>query len=96
MTPLRRLGDLVIQSEEDSRGERRVLPGADRLATKIFFPDHLGLENYYIFSSPVMVPQNFKLPAGMPGIGEEEANFISKLFDPPGPVYTLSLDALPI
>jgi len=89
MTPLRRLGDLVIQSEEDSRGERRVLPGADRLATKIFFPDHLGLENYYIFSSPVMVPQNFKLPAGMPGIGEEEANFISKLFDPPGPVLAI-------
>lgn len=89
MSPLRRLGDLVKSSEDDPRGEHRVLPGADRLASKIFFPTHLGIQEYYLYSSPLMVPETFTLPEGMSGIGEDEANLISKFFDPPMPVLAV-------
>lgn len=89
MSPLRRLGDLVKVSEVELRGEHRILSGVDHLASKIFFPTFRSVEDYYIYSSPTIIPENFALPEGMTGIGEYEANLISKLLDPPNPVQVI-------
>ena len=86
MSPLRRLGDLVKYSGDESKGDRRTLPGTIPLASKIFFPNHLDIPEYYIYSTPLMTPSNFHLPDNIPAIGEYEASLITTLLDPTLPL----------